>query len=127
MLPGFAPALDRCVACGRDLSTEDEDEGGDQIDVRSGGVICGRCAGPAPGRRPLPARVRRLLLRAQRATLAEAGALLDGTAADPAIPASRAREVWDGARDALQAVLHEHLGRPLRSLEFINKLNAARA
>lgn len=117
---GFAPALDRCVACDRDLATEAEDEGGDQLDVRSGGVICGRCAGPAPGRRPLPARVRRLLLRAQRASLVEPASLFDGASADPA----RARETWDGARDALQAILHEHLGRPLRSLEFINKLNS---
>ena len=120
---GLAPSLDRCVACGRTLedpgdtgsSAPAADEGA-QLDLRRGGVVCGECAAShAPGSRPLPPRVRRLLVDAQRTPLGEAIRLID---------ALDDKRIWDGARDALQAVLLGHLGRPLRTVEFIAKLNA---
>ena len=114
---GLQPALDRCVECARGLDDESEDEGGDQLDVRRGGILCGRCvSGPGAGRRPLPARVRRLLALLQRTNLADAPSLTR--------PPSPASGTWDAARDSLQAILLGHLGRPLRSVEFISKLNA---
>ena len=118
---GLQPALDRCVECARPLDDQPGDEGGDQLDLRRGGVLCGRCvAGPGAGRRPLPARVRRLLSQLQRTTLAEAPSLLSA-------PFAAASGTWEAARDAIQAILRELLGRPLRSVEFIEKLNAVRA
>ncbi len=98
---GLAPVLDRCVGC--------DGPPGDLFDARRGGVTCAACGGS----RPLPAGAREALCAAERATLAEAARLRfapgDGEA----------------AREALQALLREHLPRPLRSVEFIAKLNGA--
>jgi DNA repair protein RecO (recombination protein O) len=114
---GFGPVLDRCVACGAALDGDDARSEERHLDVRRGGVSCEHCsAGHGPGERPLRDSALRLLLRARALPLAAAGRLLD----EPA-----PREAWDGAREALQALLREHLGRPLRSVEFIAKLNAA--
>jgi len=85
--------------------------------VRRGGVVCARCgAGQGPGAHPLPDEARRLLLAAQQLPLAAAPRLVE---------AQLGRAAWDAARDTVQAVLRAHLGRPLRSVEFIAKLNAA--
>ena len=121
---GFAPALDRCVVCGDELAapTTSPERGADperHLDVRRGGMACERCSsGHGPGERPLHERARRLLLAAQRMPLQDAPRLVEERAP---------REAWEAARDVLQALLREHLGRPLRSVEFIAKLNAAGA
>lgn len=100
---GLAPSLDRCVGCG--AAPDDTREL--TFDARRGGVLCPSCD---QGRgRALPAAVWRALLQAQQ-----------GEPMPPLTPAEMAV-----ARDLLQAVLGEHLGKPLRSLEFILKLNAA--
>lgn len=106
---GFAPTLDECAVCGRaDLST------GDSIDVRflpdRGGVVCHACAGRGRPMRPV---VRMALAAMSRATLADAGAVTP--------PADVAR----GCREALQELIAVHLSAPLRSLEFLAKLDRA--
>jgi DNA repair protein RecO (recombination protein O) len=106
---GFAPAFDRCAACGG----PELDQPGQVFDVRRGGVLCRACS--APGRGvvlPLPASARRAFVAAQRADLAGAAGL-GCTPAD--------REVM---RDVALAVVQEHVAKPLRSLEFLQKLRA---
>ena len=121
---GLSPSLDRCVLCGAPLDDPRVDDAGApdperHFDARHGGVACERCsAGHGLGQRPLHERARLLLLAAQRLDIATAERLLE-------VPAPR--EAWEAAREVIQALLREHLGRPLRSVEFISKLNAAGA
>jgi DNA repair protein RecO (recombination protein O) len=105
---GLRPQLERCVACdGDELGAP-----GDVLDVRRGGVVCAACHGHG---RPHGVDVRRALVDAQARTLAEAPAW--------SLPPS----VNVGCREALSAILIDHVGRPLKSLEFIAKLNHAGA
>jgi DNA repair protein RecO (recombination protein O) len=107
---GLAPQLDACSACGR--REEISLERGAVLDPARGGVVCASCA-PASrsaGVRPLETRARSLLVAAQRAR----GAL--GTVDLP-----HGDEAAD-ARDAMLALLAHHIGRPLRTLEFIDKI-----
>lgn len=119
---GLAPALDRCVLCGDELAGQPPPggaEGERHFDVRRGGAVCEReGAGQGPGQHPLPEPARALLRAAQVLPLDEAERLLAMSAPRPA---------WDAARDLLQALLREHLPRPLRSVEFISKLNSGGA
>ena len=55
---GFAPALDECIACGRNVRA-DEDA---VFDYVAGGLRCNDCAGGLPGR-TLPAHARTALLQ----------------------------------------------------------------
>jgi DNA repair protein RecO (recombination protein O) len=106
---GLRPVVDRCVGCG---AGEDALDGaGQTFDARRGGVACGACRRPEG--RPLQAEARRALARAQQASLDEAA----GLAFAPSVNAA--------CREALGALIVGHLGRPLKSLEFIHKLNAA--
>jgi DNA repair protein RecO (recombination protein O) len=105
---GFAPALDSCATCGRtDLST------GDAIDVRfipdRGGVVCQGCANRG---RPMRPAVRLMLSRLARTSLGDADSVEIST------------DVGRGCRDALQELLGVHLSAPLRSLEFLAKMQA---
>lgn len=100
---GLAPSLDRCVGCA--AAADDTRE--QMFDARRGGILCPSCD---QGRgRALPGTVRQALLNAQQGEPM------------PALPAAEMAV----ARDLLQALLGEHLSKPLRSLEFILKLNAA--
>lgn len=108
-LLGFAPALASCAICGRtDLSQ------GETIDVRwdpeRGGVVCRGCGARGRPMRP----VVRLALEAlsQRPLTA---------APELALPPDVAR----GARDAVTELIASHLSAPLRSLEFLAKLEGA--
>jgi DNA repair protein RecO (recombination protein O) len=126
---GLAPVLEACAVCGRDdLSV------GEVIDVRwnpeRGGVVCRACGSTGRPMRPV---VRRELARLALVRLAEVvpelprkvpevaganlgagcGAPLDGVAA--------------GCRDALAEVIAAHLSAPLRSLEFLAKIESAPA
>jgi DNA repair protein RecO (recombination protein O) len=105
---GFAPALDACLSCGRtDLSTTDA------IDVRfiadQGGVVCFGCARQGRPMRPI---VRLALARLASAALADTEGLAESIPAD----------VERGCRAALQELIAGHLSAPLRSLEFLSKL-----
>src|SRR5581483_3104902 len=103
---GLRPQLDRCLAC----NTEDLDGAGQVFDARRGGVVCGACHGHG---RPLDGDARRALVHAQDLALERAGEF------------SLAHAVNASCRDALSTLFTEHLGRPLKSLEFIHKLNQA--
>ena len=103
---GLRPQLEACVACG----TDELGAIGDVLDVRRGGVVCAHCHGHG---RPLVDDVRRALVDAQALDLHAAA----GFALAPAVNA--------GAREALGAIIIDHVGRPLKSLEFIAKLNHA--
>lgn len=109
---GLAPVLERCVGCG----TAELDQRGMVLDPGRGGVCCAQCAALArqAGVRPLSGPARQVLARAQ---------------AVPDLAAARAlnpdAEAAAEARDALIAVLLGHVGKPLRSLEFITKLSGA--
>jgi DNA repair protein RecO (recombination protein O) len=103
---GLRPQLEACVACG----TEDLGSPGDVLDVRRGGVVCAHCHGHG---RPLVDDVRRALVDAQALDL-------HGAATFALAPL-----VNVGAREALGAIIIDHVGRPLKSLEFIAKLNHA--
>lgn len=114
---GSAPILDACVACGR---ADEIDEPGTVFDPGRGGVVCPRCA-PAsrgPAVRPLPAGARAYLLAARTGELAAARAL------DADDEAARVDHV--AARDAMLGMLQHLLGRPLKTLEFLGKMSAAR-
>ncbi|MBI5478479.1 MAG: DNA repair protein RecO [Deltaproteobacteria bacterium] len=109
---GFAPALDRCAACGG----AGLDYPGQVFDLRRGGVVCRACARAGKGAGGvilLPAAARAALCRAQAASLAEATRL----AFDPADNAV--------ARDVVLAVVTDHVGKPLRSIDFLRKMNQA--
>lgn len=106
---GFAAALESCAACGRtDLST------GAIIDVRwvpdRGGVMCRGCATRGRPMRPV---VRLALGLLGRTALADADAL------------TLAPDVARGCRAALQELIAGHLSAPLRSLEFLAKMETS--
>ena len=103
---GLRPQLESCVACG----TDELGAAGDVLDVRRGGVVCAHCHGHG---RPLVDEVRRALVDAQALDL--------HAAAGFALPAP----VNAGAREALGAIIVDHVGRPRKALEFIAKLNHA--
>jgi DNA repair protein RecO (recombination protein O) len=105
---GLRPQLDACVACGSD----ELGAPGDVLDVRRGGVVCAHCHGHG---RPLGDEVRRALVAAQALDLEAAPGF------------HLAAAVNAGAREALGAIVIDHVGRPLKSLEFIAKLNHAQS
>ena len=105
---GLRPALDACVSCRRPA----DDAAGQRLDPRRGGIICGQCRGDGP---LLDGAARTLLCAAQACKLDDAAAL------KPSPEAAR------GARIAIQAFLTSHVGRVLKSVAFIEKLNQAQA
>jgi DNA repair protein RecO (recombination protein O) len=109
---GLSPVLDRCVGCG---ATE-LDGRGMLLDASRGGVCCASCAALArqAGVRPLSGPARQALALAQAAP--------DLTAARALAPEAAAASE---ARDAMLALLLGHVGKPLRSLEFISKMSGA--
>jgi DNA repair protein RecO (recombination protein O) len=109
---GLAPVLDRCVGCG---STQ-LDGRGMVLDPGRGGVCCASCAALArqAGVRPLSGPARQALARAQAVPDPAAARLLTPDAAAAA-----------EARDVMIALLLGHVGKPLRSLEFITKMSGA--
>lgn len=115
-LMGLAPVLDRCVGCQRG----DIDSRGAVLDPARGGVCCPDCAAFARsvGVRPLSSGARRVMLAAQSArTLAEARQI-DGAA-------EHRPEHLVEARDCIVSLILGHVGKPLRSLEFIAKVSGA--
>ncbi len=109
---GLAPTFDACAACGR--SGAGALDRGALLDPARGGVICSSCGAGSrsAGVRPLSPGARALLLAARRA--GTAGGLSDVVLelGDDAVE----------ARDAMLALIGHHVGRPLRTLEFLGKL-----
>jgi DNA repair protein RecO (recombination protein O) len=110
---GLAPTLDACAACGR--SGAGALDRGALLDPARGGAICSSCApsSRAAGVRPLSAGARAILLEAQRAAGAGDLARVSIELGDDATE----------ARDAMLAIIGHQVGRPLRTLEFLGKLN----
>jgi recombinational DNA repair protein (RecF pathway) len=104
---GLRPSLDVCARCG---GVEELDRDGQVFDVRRGGVVCAACHGDG---RALSGEARRALVDAQGRSLDESVELV----LPPVVNAS--------CRDALGALITDHLGRQLKSVEFIAKLNQA--
>ncbi len=95
-LLGFGAVLDRCLACNRPQV--------DRFDAQRGGGLCTKCS-DAPTLTPS---ARTALLALARLPLAAAPPL---------------GEVAGEVRDLVQALLSQHLRRPLASLDFIAKIN----
>ncbi|MEZ4366935.1 MAG: DNA repair protein RecO [Kofleriaceae bacterium] len=105
---GSAPALAACVGCGTDDLAR-----GATFDAARGGVVCASCS--ASGRsagRPVAA--------ATLTYLAAAAAADDPAALDAATDA----DTRAAARDLVLGFLEHTVGHPLRSVEFLGKLNA---
>jgi len=113
---GHRPALDACAACGAiDL------DAGAVFDPSRGGAVCRRCAASSrgPAIRPIDSGTLGYLRAAAAAPSPSAARALDS---DPAfLPADRA-----AGRDAFVAMAQSLVGKPLKSLEYIAKLGAAR-
>ena len=113
-LAGHRPALDGCAACGERALA------GAVFDPTRGGAICRRCAAHSrgPNIRPLDAAALAYLVAvAELPTLAGVRDL----DRDPRFTAADRT----AGRDALVAMVTVHVGRPLRSLEYLAKLGAA--
>lgn len=112
-LAGLAPVLDTCVGCGRG----DIDGRAQVLDPNRGGVCCGSCAALSRGLgvRPISSAALSVLRAVQRSpTLGSARAVQipePGAAAE--------------ARDTIVALILMHVGKPLRSLEFIAKVSGS--
>ncbi len=120
---GLGPVFDRCVACGQVEGLDD----GARLDPGRGGMVCSSCMSAArrggiaapSASRPIqisaPARV--MLVAAQRAE--SLAAIAGELTATPG-------EVARAGRDAMLAIILGHVGKPLRSLEFIAKVSGAK-
>jgi DNA repair protein RecO (recombination protein O) len=94
---GFAPTVDRCAVCHRELKPNEES----RFAHRAGGAVCNSCKGNVPGARALPA--------AARATLS---AWLEG---EPGAPLDNS--TMRAHQRLLREFLEEHLadGRALKA------------
>jgi DNA repair protein RecO (recombination protein O) len=119
---GSGPVLDACVSCGR---ADELDAGGAVFDPTRGGVVCARCAPSSrgPAVRPLPAGARAYLVAARGADAFGDARGLDDAARGEA--GEVARHDHAAARDAMLGMLQHLLGRPLRTVEFIGKVQDA--
>lgn len=105
---GMAPEFGACARCGG--AESDRFERGAVLAPDGAGVVCAACAAGVRGVgvRPLSAEARRCLVAA--------------AAGEPS--GEVGVEVEVEAQQAMQAILSRYLSRPLRSLEFIAKMNA---
>lgn len=112
---GFAPALDRCAACG-DLPRGDVHT----VDPGRGGIVCPRCAA---GSHFSATPVRLTELHRLRLLALAARPLLE-IATD-----TLARDLGEeaAARQLTHGLLGPHLHAPLRSLEFLRQLRRDRS
>ena len=111
-LVGLAPSLEVCASCGRaDSFALDR---GAVLDASRGGAVCSSCATASRGTgvRPLGAGARAILVAAQRAARDPGGLAAVEVRGDDA----------EEARDAMLVLITHHLGRSLKTVEFIGKL-----
>ena len=100
---GLCPCLDRCVACGRAPGQRSPV----LFNLHRGGILCRRCD---PRGANLGQDARQHLLQLARAPIP--------AAVDQQAPRAAARE----SRELMLQVVRHHLGKDLKSLEFITKL-----
>lgn len=108
---GLAPMVACCASCQQvELSV------GSCLDPQRGGVVCAACASESLGYgvRPLSEEAIQILVRAQGF-----GRLCEGDALEGLPDAV-------SARGAMLALLYWHVGKPLKSVEFIAKLSNRR-
>jgi len=110
---GLAPVLDRCAVCGRSWQEEPDRTGEGAVGrlrwaPEEGGTACVGCVRRG---RPLAEPARQALVRL------EAGALEEG--------ASLSSETNVACREALAEIFSQHLTSPLKSVEFIHKMEVA--
>lgn len=112
---GLAPSFDACARCGSTALDR-----GPILDSHGGGIACETCAASlrGQGNRPLSGAVRQLLSLAAKQADLDAAA---GVATEVTFDADDERQ----AGRAMTAILSRYLNKPLRSLEFIAKMNAA--
>lgn len=112
-MAGLAPVLDSCVGCGRG----DIEGRGAVLDPNRGGVCCASCAAMSRGLgvKPLSRDALGVLCAAQRVPSLAAARELSAPDKSAAVE----------ARDTLVALVLAHIGKPLRSLEFIAKVTGA--
>ncbi len=108
---GLAPIISECAKCG-----QSESRSGAYLDPERGGVTCAKCSPESTGYgiRPISEAAISVLERAQAFRRLEEGDALDGLA-DTSI-----------ARGAMLALLYGHVGKPLKSVDFIAKLSKQR-
>ena len=108
---GLAPVVEHCVQCRGGPDNEDW-----SWDVGRGGSVCSRCSSPGAttGRRRASAAARSLLLAGRRAPSLAA---MTSHGVDPVAAGQ--------ARDMMLDSLHAHIGKPLRSVAFIEQLSAS--
>ncbi|HEY0710438.1 MAG TPA: DNA repair protein RecO, partial [Polyangia bacterium] len=102
---GIGPTFSGCIACGRaDLADEIV-----RLDLAHGGIACRGCA---RGGTPIHPPVRRALERLAAVSLAEAETMTFD------------RDVANATRVATGELVAQHLSRPLKSLEFLRKMQS---
>lgn len=108
---GLAPLFSSCVSCG----SQDFDAGA-ILDPSRGGVLCRNCAPDARGFgvRTLDTETITYLTSAQECPRLRDGDALEGSA------------VAVAARQAMLSLMYWHVGKPLKSVDFIAKLSAKR-
>ncbi len=106
---GFLPVFSRCVSCDNAV------QGSSVLDIYRGGVLCRICAAHARagGVRPLSEGARGLICELLEAETVERSAALE--APDDALAE---------LRGAMAALLGHHIGKPLKTLEFVSKLKS---
>lgn len=105
---GLAPLFSACVSCG-----SGDFESGAILDPSRGGVLCHRCAPDARGFgvRTLDKETIAYLTRAQQCMRLRDGDALEGQA------------MAVEARQAMLSLMYWHVGKPLKSVDFIAKLS----
>lgn len=112
---GLTPVLDSCVSGGESVLS-----GVTWMDAERGGVVCEKCVGDSPGKwvRRISQEARQYLVLAQ--SLAQSlGPLSTGDELE-------GRTAAIAGRHAMLSLLYWHVGKPLKSLQFIAKLSKQR-
>lgn len=119
---GLGPVLERCIGCGAAATSTW------RYDAHTGGIRCFLCAKTGI---PMAEHTRLLLLQARSAESLAGAADALGPRQATANGAGEADDELARDGDALRRILRgtveQHLGRPLRSVAFVEKLHAGAA
>jgi DNA repair protein RecO (recombination protein O) len=117
---GFAPELVACARCGSEVA-----QGRAGFDPDAGGVICGACTSTTKGT-PLALThgARAALLQLRTGGLAAADAPRSADGSGRAADAEAFEDACAQAQRPLRLFLQHHVGRRLRSVEFLAQVGA---